>query len=82
MVWVVEPDLDALNALHQGTAVANLGIEMTEVGADFLQGRMPVDARTMQPFGLLHGGASVLLLLLTFALFYVFDRGVGRHADA
>ena len=61
-IWVVEPDLETLNALHQNTAVAHLGIEVTEVGADYLQGRMPVDKRTMQPFGLLHGGASALLL--------------------
>ena len=61
-IWVVEPDLETLNALHQNTAVAHLGIEVTEVGADYLQGRMPVDERTMQPFGLLHGGASALLL--------------------
>ncbi len=38
-----------------------LGIEFTEVGADYVRGTMPVDARTHQPFGLLHGGASVLL---------------------
>ena len=38
-----------------------LGIELTELGDDFLRGRMPVDARTLQPFGLLHGGASVAL---------------------
>ena len=62
MVWLVTPDLEALNVLHRDTAVANLGIEVTEVGADFLKGRMPVDERTKQPFGLLHGGASVLLL--------------------
>ena len=61
-IWVSEPVIQALNALHQNTAVAHLGIEMTEVGADYLQGRMPVDARTVQPFGLLHGGASALLL--------------------
>ena len=41
-------------------ANGHLGIELTEVGADCLQGRMPVDARTQQPAGILHGGASVL----------------------
>lgn len=61
-VWVKRPDIEALNALHEGTAVAHLGIEMTSVGDDHLCGRIPVDARTIQPFGLLHGGASVLLL--------------------
>jgi 1,4-dihydroxy-2-naphthoyl-CoA hydrolase len=39
----------------------HLGIEFTEVGADFLRGRMPVDERTRQPYGILHGGASVAL---------------------
>jgi 1,4-dihydroxy-2-naphthoyl-CoA hydrolase len=38
-----------------------LGIEFTEIGADFLRGRMPVDDRTRQPYGILHGGASVAL---------------------
>jgi 1,4-dihydroxy-2-naphthoyl-CoA hydrolase len=40
---------------------AHLGIEFTQLGDDFLQGRMPVDDRTRQPFGILHGGASVAL---------------------
>jgi len=60
-IWFERPDPAALNALHAGTAVERLGIEITEVGDDFLRGRMPVDERTMQPYGLLHGGASVLL---------------------
>jgi uncharacterized protein (TIGR00369 family) len=53
--------LDALNALSRGTAMEPLGIVFTEFGPDFLRGTMPVDARTRQPYGLLHGGASVLL---------------------
>ncbi|MCB9983295.1 MAG: hotdog fold thioesterase [Rhodospirillales bacterium] len=40
---------------------AHIGIEFTEVGEDFLKGRMPVDERTTQPFGILHGGASCVL---------------------
>ncbi|HEU0306862.1 MAG TPA: hotdog fold thioesterase [Lysobacter sp.] len=50
-----------LNALSKGTAMEPLGIVFTELGPDFLRGTMPVDARTRQPYGLLHGGASVLL---------------------
>jgi len=50
-----------LDALSQGTAIERLGIAFTEVGPDFLRATMPVDARTVQPYGLLHGGASVLL---------------------
>lgn len=61
-IWFAVPDLDALNALHENTAVSRLGIEVTEVGADYLAGRMPIDDRTLQPFGLMHGGAAVLLL--------------------
>ncbi|HET7126277.1 MAG TPA: hotdog fold thioesterase [Lysobacter sp.] len=53
--------LEALNALSRGTAMEPLGIVFTELGADYLRGTMPVDARTRQPYGLLHGGASVLL---------------------
>jgi uncharacterized protein (TIGR00369 family) len=53
--------LDALNALSRGTAMEPLGIVFTELGTDYLRGSMPVDARTRQPYGLLHGGASVLL---------------------
>jgi uncharacterized protein (TIGR00369 family) len=50
-----------LNALSKDTAMEPLGIVFTELGPDFLRGTMPVDARTRQPHGLLHGGASVLL---------------------
>ena len=50
-----------LNALSEGTAMRPLGIEFTELGADYVRATMPVDARTRQPYGLLHGGASVLL---------------------
>lgn len=53
--------LDALNALSRDTAIAALGVVFTELGPDFLRATMPVDTRTRQPYGLLHGGASVLL---------------------
>jgi len=53
--------LDALNDLSRDTAIAALGVVFTEIGADYLRATMPVDARTVQPYGLLHGGASVLL---------------------
>ena len=53
--------LDELNALSKGTLMEPLGIRFTELGADYLRGTMPVDARTHQPYGLLHGGASVAL---------------------
>lgn len=52
---------EALNQMGKNTLVAHLGIEYTEVGPDFITARMPVDSRTHQPFGMLHGGASVVL---------------------
>jgi len=60
-IWKQAVDLTALNAWSRQTLVGTLGIELTEAGEDFLRGTMPVDARTRQPFGLLHGGASVAL---------------------
>ena len=60
-LWRGAYSLDELNALNAGTLGEQLGIRFTELGADFLRGTMPVDGRTMQPYGLLHGGASVAL---------------------
>ena len=51
----------ALTALHVDTTVAHLGIEFLEVGDDFIRARAPVDTRTRQPMGILHGGVSVVL---------------------
>jgi 1,4-dihydroxy-2-naphthoyl-CoA hydrolase len=60
-LWKQSTDLDTMNRWNEGTAAQSLGIRYTEVGPDYLRGTMPVDERTRQPFGLLHGGASVLL---------------------
>lgn len=60
-IWLKPTELDEINARSLNTAVAHLGIEITEVGDSFLVGRVPVDHRTKQPFGLLHGGVSVVL---------------------
>jgi uncharacterized protein (TIGR00369 family) len=60
-IWHGSPDLDQANEMSAGCAIGHLGIEFTELGASHLIGRMPVDSRTRQPFGILHGGASVLL---------------------
>lgn len=54
-------DLEQLNALSRNTAILALGIVFTGIGPDWLRATMPVDARTHQPYGLLHGGASALL---------------------
>ena len=53
--------LDTLNGWSEGTLMQPLGIAFTEIGPDYLRGTMPVDARTRQPYGLLHGGASAAL---------------------
>ncbi len=53
--------IDKLNAFGPGTIAEHLGIEWVELGNDFLSARMPVDDRTRQPYGLLHGGASCVL---------------------
>ncbi len=60
-IWTRKPDLEEMMKNSRNTAVEHLGIEYVEVGDDFVRGRMPVDKRTVQPFGILHGGASVLL---------------------
>jgi 1,4-dihydroxy-2-naphthoyl-CoA hydrolase len=60
-IWTRPISCEILHQLHEGTAVRQLGIEFTEVGDDFIAARVPVDARTKQPYGLLHGGVSVVL---------------------
>ncbi|MGJ0192248.1 hotdog fold thioesterase [Pantoea sp. RRHST58] len=60
-IWKRETDLNALNAIGENSLVAHIGIRFTAIGDDYLEAVMPVDARTHQPFGLLHGGASVVL---------------------
>lgn len=60
-IWTRPLSVEILTAVHVNTTVAHLGIEFLEVGDDFLSARAPVDARTRQPVGILHGGVSVLL---------------------
>lgn len=60
-IWKREFTLNDLNNNTVGSAVAHLGIEFTAVGEDFLEAKMPVNERTMQPWGILHGGISAAL---------------------
>jgi 1,4-dihydroxy-2-naphthoyl-CoA hydrolase len=60
-IWKQVPSVAWLTQIQLGTAVSHLGIEFLEVGDDFIRARVPVDARTRQPYGLLHGGVSVVL---------------------
>ena len=53
--------IEKINKTLHDTMSAQLGIEITDIGEEFICGKMPVDERTVQPFGLLHGGASVAL---------------------
>lgn len=61
MIWKFPPDLAQINSYRKNTMVGHIDINFVEAGDDFLRATMPVDARTHQPYGLLHGGASVAL---------------------
>ena len=60
-IWQSLRSLEQLNSGSAGTMVEHLGIKFTEISDDFIRGTMPVEGRTRQPYGLLHGGASVAL---------------------
>ena len=60
-IWKQEISLQTLTAVSENTAVSHLGIEFVEVGDDFLVARVPVNRQPCQPYGLLHGGVSVVL---------------------
>ncbi|OIQ74910.1 putative esterase [mine drainage metagenome] len=60
-IWQQPLSVQVLTDLSANTAVSHLGIEFVDVGDDFISARVPVDQRTKQPFGLLHGGVSVVL---------------------
>ncbi len=79
-IWKGEVTVEQLNRFQQGTMAQHVGIVLTELGADFLRGVMPVNERTCTPFGALHGGASVALAetLGSVAANFVVDRR--RHS--
>ena len=60
-IWKRPISVELLTASNASSAVTHLGIEFLEVGDDFIRARVPVDERTRQPYGLLHGGVSVVL---------------------
>jgi len=60
-IWFGEPKAEDLEWMNANTLADSLHIRVTEIGDDYIKGTMPVDGRTKQPFGLLHGGASVAL---------------------
>jgi 1,4-dihydroxy-2-naphthoyl-CoA hydrolase len=87
-IWHTGFPLDEANRRGQGCANATLGIELTEAGDDYLKARMPVDQRTRQPAGVLHGGVSVVLAetLASWAAAFVVDPAkfhcVGQEINA
>lgn len=60
-IWFKQPTKEEAGKLEKGTLMETLDIQITELGEDFIRGTMPVDHRTVQPYGILHGGASVAL---------------------
>ncbi len=61
MIWKIRPTVEAINIMGKESMEHFLAIEITEVGDDFITARMPVNAKTRQPYGILHGGASCVL---------------------
>ncbi|EER46423.1 hypothetical protein AM305_01664 [Actinobacillus minor NM305] len=60
-IWKQTASVEQLNELCQGNAVGHLGIEFTEIGEDWIEAQLTVNEKTMQPFGVLHGGISATL---------------------
>jgi 1,4-dihydroxy-2-naphthoyl-CoA hydrolase len=61
MIWFKNYTVEDLNTMRNANMGTHLGLEFVEVGHNFLSAKMPVDHRTVQPFGRLHGGASCVL---------------------
>ena len=86
-IWRKPISLEILREKARNTAIEHLGIEYVEIGDDYLVGRVPVDHRTHQPFGLLHGGVSVVLAETLGSVGAMFAsppawRGVGLDINA
>lgn len=87
-IWFGNPTIEETRSHHLGLLASHLGIEFTEFGPDYLRGTMPVEPRTHQPMGYLHGGASLVLAetLGSVAANYVLDptrqRCLGQEINA
>ena len=79
-IWFANPSIEDAKASQVGLLAPHLGIETTEFGPDYLRGTMPVEPRTRQPMGFLHGGASLVLAetLGSVAANFVVDRAKFR----
>jgi 1,4-dihydroxy-2-naphthoyl-CoA hydrolase len=88
MIWFATHSLEELNNRPKNHIGALLGIQFTEIGDNYLKGTMPVDDRTRQPYGILHGGASVVLtetlgsVASNMVLDTKFKMGVGLEVNA
>jgi 1,4-dihydroxy-2-naphthoyl-CoA hydrolase len=88
MIWFKPYKLDFVESIRSGGMAKHIGIEFTEIGPDYLKAKMPVDERTTQPFGILHGGASCVLseTLGSIAAWMTIDpdkyRAVGLEINA
>lgn len=88
MIWKVKPTHDYIKSVERKNMGDFLGIEITDIGDDYLTARMPVDERTTQPFGLLHGGASCVLaetigsIASTFCIDITKEMAVGIEINA
>ena len=60
-IWFIQPDLDTVNQMSTETMAGGLGISIVEVGNDFLRGTMPINNQTVQPYRVMHGGASAAM---------------------
>ena len=81
MNWKVSADIGMLNLINQNTLGSHLGIDFIEIGTDYIKATMPVDKRTIQPMGLLHGGASVVLSETLGSVASLLAAGPVGHAD-
>jgi len=81
MIWNSIPDLQQIKTLNKNTLADNIGIEIIEVGDDFIKSKMPVNERTKQPMGLLHGGASLVLseTMGSIASFWIVENPMINH---
>ncbi len=80
MIWQKPISIEILTEASLHTASSHLGIEFVEVGDDYIVGRVPVDTRTHQPFGLLHGGVSVVLAETLGSCGAAYSSPVGHQA--
>lgn len=87
-IWFKETNIQVLKDTSLNTLVSHLGIELTKIGDDSLEGTMPVDERTFQPTKLLHGGASCVLaetlgsIAANMCIDTTTKMAVGQHIEA